>query len=78
MTDSKKQANKCNGKGKLMFTYGFIQLGSNVVSAISLIAIAFSLCSLKNESKEFRNCVEEVALELNSSSKAVRYCNGGN
>ena len=78
MTDTSKKTNKCNGKSKVMFTYGFLQLGSTIISAISLAAIAFSLCSLKKESNFFKSCVEENILKLNSTSEAVRYCNGGN
>ena len=78
MTESKNEKKSCSGKGKAMFVYGILQLGSSLISAISLAAIAISLCSLKSESNIFRNCVEEVSMELNSSSAAVRYCNGGN
>jgi len=78
MTDEKKtDKNKCGGKGKAMFAYGFIQLGSNVVSAVALAAIAFGFCSLKQESKVFNECVEEVQASGKSSSNAVRFCNGG-
>ncbi len=73
-TDKKK----CGVKGKAMFAYGIIQLSSNVVSAIALAAIALSICSLKNESKVFKECVEEVQMTGKSSSDAVRFCNGGN
>ena len=77
-TDNKEGKKKCNGKGKAMFAYGIIQLSSNVVSAIALAAIAFSLCSVKQESKVFNECVEETQANGRSSSDAVRYCNGGN
>ena len=60
-----------------MFAYGIIQLGSSVVSAAALIAIALSLCSLKQESKVFNECVEEIQASGKSSSGAVRFCNGG-
>ena len=72
-TDKKK----CSGKSKAMFTYGIIQLGSNVVSAVALAAIALSFCSLKQESKVFNECVEEIQATGKSSSDAVRFCNGG-
>ena len=49
--ESKTEKKKCGGKGKAMFAYGIIQLGSSVVSAIALAAIAFSFCSLKKEAK---------------------------
>ena len=75
--ENKKTKNNCNGKGKAMLTYGILQLGSNLVSAIALTAIAFSLCSLKQESKVFNECVEEVKASGKSASNAVSFCNGG-
>ena len=61
-----------------MFAYGFIQLGSSVVSAIALAAIAFGFCSLKKESKLFNRCVAEVIEYGRTNSESVRYCKGGN
>ena len=72
-TDKKK----CSGKSKAMFAYGFIQISSNLVSAVALAAIALSFCSLKQESKVFNECVEEVQATGKSSSDSVRFCNGG-
>ena len=78
MTEQNKtDKKKCNGKGKAMFAYGIIQLGSSVVSAIALVAIAYSLCSLKQESKTFNECVEDIRATEKSTSDAVRFCNGG-
>ena len=73
----KTDKKKCGGKSKAMFAYGIIQLGSNVVSAIALAAIAFSFCSIKQESKMFNECVDEVQSTGKSSSNAVHFCNGG-
>ena len=73
-TDKKK----CGSKNKAMLVYGIIQLGSNVVSAAALAAIALSLCSVKKESKVFNNCVSEIQMNGMNSSEAVHYCNGGN
>ena len=78
MTESKKEKNACTGKGKAMLTYGILQLGSSLISAISLAFIAFSLCSLKSESKNFNNCVQEKIEQSITISDAVNYCNGGN
>jgi len=79
MTDeNNKDKKKCGGKGKVMFAYGIIQLGSSFVSAVALIAIALSFCSLKKESNIFNECVEEVQESGKSASSAVRFCNGGN
>ena len=75
--ENKTDKKKCSGKGKAMFTYGIIQLGSNVVSAVAVAAIALSFCSLKQESKVFNECVEEIQATGKSSSDAVRFCNGG-
>ena len=74
----KSDKKKCGGKSKAMFAYGIIQLGSSVISAIALAAIALSLCSVKQESKAFNECVEEVQVTGKTSSDAVRFCNGGN
>ena len=75
--ENKTDKKKCSGKGKAMFAYGIIQLGSNVLSAVALAAIALSFCSLKQESKVFNECVEEIQATGKSSSDAVRFCNGG-
>ena len=75
--ENKTDKKKCGGKSKAMFTYGIIQLTSNVVSAVALATIALSLCSVKQESKVFNECVEEIKATGKSSSDAVRLCNGG-
>ena len=75
--ENKTDPKKCGRKGKAMLAYGIIQLGSSVVSAVALAAIAFSLCSVKQESKVFNECVEEIQSTGKSSSDAVRFCNGG-
>ena len=78
MPEEKKDTKKCGSKKKVMFAYGFIQLGSSFVSAIALSAIAFGFCSLKKESKVFNSCVAEIVENGSTNSEAVRYCNGGN
>ena len=75
--ENKTDKKKCSRKGKAMFAYGIIQLGSSVVSAIALAVIAFSFCSVQQQSKVFKECVEEVQANGKSSSDAVRFCNGG-
>ncbi len=75
--EKKTDKKKCGGKSKAMFAYGIIQLGSNVISAVALAAIALSFCSLKQESKVFNECVEEIQSNGKSSSDAVSFCNGG-
>ena len=76
--ENKKDKKNCGGKNKAMFVYGIIQLGSSVVSAIALAAIALSFCAVKQESKLFNECVEEIKTTGKSPSEAVRFCNGGN
>ena len=78
MSSSKSETKNCSNKNRAMFTYGVIQLGSSLISAISLAAIAISLCGLKSQTKLFINCVEASSNNLSSSAEAVRYCNGGN
>ena len=78
MTETKNGENSCRGKRKAMLTYGILQLSSSLVSAISLALIALSLCSLKSESKNFNNCVEEKIEQSFTISDAVNHCNGGN
>ena len=75
--ENKTDKKKCSRKGKAMFAYGIIQLSSSVVSAVALAAIALSFCSLKQESKLFNECVEEIQSTGKNSSDAVRFCNGG-
>ena len=75
--ENNKDKKKCRGKGKAMFAYGFIQLGSSVVSAVALALIAFGICSVKQESKLFNQCVDELQTAGKSSSDAVNFCNGG-
>ena len=60
-----------------MLAYGVTQVTATVVSAISLAAIAVGLCSVKQESKAFNGCVEEITAAGRSNAEAVRYCNGG-
>ena len=76
--DNNKDNKKCGVKGKAMFAYGIIKLGSSFLSAVALASIALSFCSLKKESKIFNECVEEVQESGKSGSSAVRFCNGGN
>ena len=77
MTEEKKNSTKCSGKKNIMFAYGFIQLGSSLLSAIALVAIAFGFCSIKKESQLFNKCVSEIVEDGGTNPEAVRYCNGG-
>tara|TARA_B100000902_G_C27082759_1_gene799747 strand:+ start:64 stop:303 length:240 start_codon:yes stop_codon:yes gene_type:complete len=75
--ENSQEKKKCGGKRSAMFAYGFIQLGSSVVSAVALAVIALNFCSLKKEAKMFNECIEEVQASGKSASSAVSYCNGG-
>ena len=68
----------CGGKKKAMLAYGVIQISATVLSAISLAAISLGFCAVKQESKAFNGCVEEVIAEGKTNAQAVRFCNGGN
>ncbi len=72
-----KEKKSCGSKKVLMLGYGVIQLGTSIISAVSLVAIALSFCSVKQESKVFTECVEEIRNNGKSSSQAVNFCNGG-
>tara|TARA_Y100001968_G_C19056452_1_gene571644 strand:+ start:210 stop:449 length:240 start_codon:yes stop_codon:yes gene_type:complete len=76
-SENNKNKTNCGGKKKVMFAYGIFQLGSSVVSAIALAAIALNFSSLQKETELYKNCVEEVQSSGKSSSIAVHYCNGG-
>ena len=78
MTEENSSNQNCDGKKKAMLAYGVIQISATVVSAISLAAIAFGFVAVKQESKAFNGCVEEVIAEGKTNSQAVRFCNGGN
>ena len=76
-TQDSAASNSCTGKKKAMLAYGLIQISATVVSAISLAAIALGLCAVKQESKAFNDCVDEVIAKGRSNAQAVRFCNGG-
>ena len=50
MSDDNQANQSCGGKKKAMLAYGLTQISATVVSAISLAAIALSLCPLKQQS----------------------------
>jgi|TARA_Y100000991_G_C21825682_1_gene285836 hypothetical protein len=77
MIDKKKDPKKDFKKNKAMIAYGFIQLGSSVVSAVALVAIAIGFYPLKKESKFFNVCVEEIKATGSPTADAVRFCTGG-
>ena len=75
--DTKKDTKKDFIKNKVMLAYGVIQLGSKVISAVALVAIALGFCSLKKESNFFNECVEEIKATGSPTADSVRFCTGG-
>ena len=75
--DTKKDTKKDFIKNKVMLAYGVIQLGSKVVSAVALVAIALGFCALKKESNFFNECVEEIKATGSPTADSVRFCTGG-
>ena len=60
-----------------MLAYGFIQLGSTIVSAVALLAIVLNFFLLKKESNFFNECVEEIKATDSPTADSVRFCTGG-
>ena len=77
MADDNQTNQSRGGKKKAMMAYGVVQISATVVSAISLAAIALSLCPLKQQSSAFNGCVTEMIAQGESNVQAVRHCNGG-
>ncbi len=78
MGSKASKTNKCGKKKGLMLAYGLIQLGTRVISALALTAIACGFYSLKQEAKVFTDCVEEATEIGKTTLEGVRFCNGGN
>ena len=74
--EDKKDKKNCASKKGVMFAFGLITLGTRVISALSIAAIAFSFCSITKEAKVFTECVEELIESGKSSADSVRFCNG--
>ena len=77
MSEESSNQKPCSGKKRAMLAYGLVQISATVVSAVSLAAIAFGLCAVKQESRLFNGCVESVVADGRAQAEAVRYCNGG-
>ena len=75
--ENKNEKKHCSSKKGAMLAYGVIQLGTSVVSAVSLAAIALGFCSVTQEAKIFTECVEEIRGTGRSTANSVRFCNGG-
>ena len=76
MADDNQSNQNCGSKKKAMLAYGLVQISATVVSAVSLAAIALSLCPLKQQSTAFNGCVTEMIAQGESNAQAVRHCNG--
>ena len=77
MADIKKDIKKDFRRDKAMLAYGFIQLGSTIVSAVALVTIALSFSALKKESNFFNECVEEMKATGSPTADSVHFCTGG-
>ena len=73
----KKDTKKDFRRDKAMLAYGFIQLGSTIVSAVALLAIVLNFFLLKKESNFFNECVEEMKASGSPIADSVRFCSGG-
>ena len=60
-----------------MLSYGVIQLGSTIVSAVGLLAIVLNFFLLKKVSNFFNECVEEMKATGSPTADSVRFCTGG-
>ena len=76
--EDKKDKKSCTSKKGSMLAFGLITLSTRVISAVSLVAISLSFCSIKKEAQVFNDCVEEVRASGQRVSSAVSLCNGGN
>ena len=72
----KKDTKKIFRRNKAMLAYGFIQLGSTIVSAVALLAIVLNFFLLKKESNFFNECVEEMKATDSPTADSVRFCSG--
>ena len=78
MSEETTSEQYCGGKKRAMLAYGLVQISATTVSAVSLAAIAFGLCSVKQEShNSFNAAVKTVVAEGRSQAAAFRYWNGG-
>ena len=59
MADKKKDIKKDFRRDKAMLAYGVIQLGSTIVSAVALVAIALNFFSLKNNQISLMNVLKK-------------------
>ncbi len=75
--EHKKGKKNCGTKKSVMLAFGLTTLGTRVISAFSLAAIAFGFCSIQKEARVFNDCVEEIRESGKNASDAVRFCNGG-
>ena len=77
MSEETTNQQSCGGQKGATLAYGLIHIPATLVSAVSLAAIAFGLCAVKQESRLFNGCVETVVAKLRSQAESVRYCNAG-
>ncbi len=74
-----KKLKKCSSSRRILwYAFGAAGLGARALAALALMAIAIKMHPIKSQSDLFNACVEEVRANGQSSSGAVRFCNGGN
>ncbi len=77
MAKENKRKKNCNTSKGLMLLFGLTTLGTRIISAFAVVAIAFGFCSIHKEAKVFNDCVEESIESGKTLSEGVRFCNGG-
>ena len=74
-----KKTKKCSTARKfLWYAFGASGILTRGLTALALVAIAIKIYPIKQESKLFNACVEELNTSGKSLSASVGFCNGGN
>ena len=76
MTDKTKDTKKDIRRSKAMLSYGVIQFGSTIVSAVGLLAIVLNFFLLKKELNFFNEFVEEMKATDSPTADSIRFCSG--
>ncbi len=79
MSEKKKKTKKCSKQKRILwYAFGAAGLCARGLAAIALVGIALKMYPLKQESRFFNTCVEELRSNSKSVAESVRFCNGGN
>ena len=74
-----KKPKKCSPARKfLWYAFGTAGLLARGLTALALLAIAIKIYPIKQESRLFNSCVQELTASGKSLSASVGFCNGGN